>query len=122
MTGFPRSSVAAISAWTLSSPWMTPGMFIISPSPATPSQPSASRISSGPSSAPESSKPGSAGTQDGTARNTFSGRSLPSSSIQRIPSRPKTFAISWLSMKAVVVPCGSTASAKRVTVTITDST
>ena len=97
-------------------------MFIISPSPAAPSQPSASRISSGPSDAPASSKPGSAGTHDGTARKTLSGSPRPSSSIQRIPSRPKTFAISWLSMNAVVVPCGSTASAKRVTVTITDST
>ena len=48
MTGLPRSSVAAISAWMLSFPSMTPGMFIISPSPATPSQPSASRISAGP--------------------------------------------------------------------------
>ena len=101
---------------------MTPGMFIISPRPATPSHPSASRMSSGVMVAPASSKPGSAGTHDGTASSTLSCSSLPSSSIQRMPSSPRTLAISWLSMRTVVVPCGSTASAKRATVTIADST
>ena len=101
---------------------MTPGMFIISPRPPTPSHSSASRMSPGVIVAPASSKPGSAGTQDGTASSTLSWSLLPSSSIQRIPSSPRTLAISWLSMSTVVVPCGRTASAKRATVTIADST
>ena len=87
-----------------------------------PSQPSASRMSSGVMTAPASSKPGRAGTHDGTASSTLSASALPSSSIQRMPSRPRTLAISWLSMSTVVVPCGRTASAKRPTVTIADST
>src|SRR3954451_9859601 len=97
-------------------------MFIISPSAATPSQPSASSMSRGPISAPASSNPGSAGTHDGTASSTLSGSRRPSSSIHRIPSRPSTLAISWLSMRTVVVPCGITASAMGATVTIADST
>ena len=122
VTGRPASRTAPIISWVSASASYTPGMFIISPRAATPSHVSASRMSSGPRCAPASSKPGSAGTQDGTARRTFRGRPRPSSSIQRMPSRPRTLAISWLSMRTVVVPCGRTASANRATVTIADST
>ena len=66
VTGLPALSVTAISSCTAGSPAITPGKFIISPRPAMFSQLSASAISTGPRQAPASSRPGAAGTHDGT--------------------------------------------------------
>ena len=64
---FPALRVASISASIFSSPFATPGKFIISPRPMIPGQFIASATSSALSSAPGVSKPEADGTQDGTS-------------------------------------------------------
>ena len=95
MTTLSAARVAASSPWAWSVPASTPGKFIISPRPTTPSQVMESAISAGPTAAPVSSKPGTAGTQEGVVTMAFSGVRAASSIITCTPSRPSTLHTSW---------------------------
>ena len=88
-------SVSASSPWAWSAPASTPGKFIISPRPTTPSQVMDSAISSGPTKEPVSSKPGTAGTQEGVVTMAFRGVRAASSIITFTPSSPSTLHTSW---------------------------
>ncbi len=68
------------------------------------------------------SNPGAEGTHDGICTHTWIGCLAASSTINRTPLRPKTFAISCGSMNIPVVPRGATARTNSVTVTMPDST
>jgi hypothetical protein len=76
-----------------------------SPSPKTLSQERISWISLAERTAPGVSK-GLAGTQEGAMKKTRRGSSFVASIIHRIPSAPRTFAISWGSEITTVVPMG----------------
>ena len=60
-----------------------------------PSQVMDSAISAGPTAAPVSSKPGTAGTQEGVVTMAFSGVRAASSIITCTPGRPSTLHTSW---------------------------
>ena len=75
-----------------------------------PGQPMASATSSGLISKPVVSSPGAEGAHDGIWVKMFMGCSSASSCIIRTPASPSTLAISWGSVKIVVVPCGMTAA------------
>ena len=109
-------SHALILAMTSSSPLMTPGKFITSPSPRIHLFSFSSSISFTPILAPEVSR-FVAGTHDGIMKYTFSGVLKESSIINFIPSTPQTFAISCGSATTQHVPCGITAAANRLGVT-----
>ena len=66
-------------AWSVE--YNIPGKFIISPRPTTSSHFIVSATSSGPTAAPVSSNPGTAGTHDGVVTIFLSGVPLPSSII-----------------------------------------
>ena len=85
-------------------------------------QPIASATSAGPSSAPVVSSPGADGAQDGISTKTLIGCTIASSCISRTPGRPSTFATSCGSTNIVVVPCGITARANWLTVSMPLST
>ena len=72
----------------------TPGKFIISPRPTTESQVMLSETSLGPMALPVSSKPGTAGTQEGVVTMALSGVRRASSTMTLTPSRPTTLATS----------------------------
>ena len=61
---------------------------------------------------------GVAGTQEEAITNIASGEPFAQSSMKRIPSRPRTLAISCGSVTTVVVPRGTTARANSRGVTI----
>ena len=82
----------------------------------------ASATSSGPISAPGVSSPGADGAQDGISTKTLTGCTSASSCMSRTPASPSTFATSCGSTNIVVVPCGITARANSVTVSIPLST
>ena len=87
-----------------------------------PGQVIASATSAGPISAPGVSSPGAEGAQEGICTKTLTGCASASSCISRTPSSPSTFATSCGSTNIVVVPCGITARANSVTVSMPDST
>ena len=122
MTVLPAWSVSPTMAWVRSSEERMPGKFIISPKPTTLSQPMVPRMSSGPTEDPVSSKPGTAGTQEGVVTMAFKGVRLASSTMHFTPSRPSTLQISWGSIKMPVVPWGMTARAYSPTEIMEDST
>ena len=97
---------------------MTPGKFIISPSPMMLGHCMASITSSGVSSWPVFSNPGADGAQDGIWTKTLMRCCIASSCIRRTPSRPMTLAISCGSVNMDVVPWGITARANCVVVSI----
>ena len=70
----------------------------------TPGMSSRSSISAGPTSKPESSRPGAEGTVEGAVSSTRRGRDRQASARPRTPSMPRTLAISWGSAHTVVVP------------------
>ena len=88
-----------------------------SPSAMIPGQSSISPTSVGLSAAPAVSKPGSAGTQDGTPYRIVCGVPRPASIIQRKPGLPTTLTISCGSANTVVVPRGRVSQAKAAGVT-----
>ncbi|OPY40340.1 MAG: hypothetical protein A4E42_02183 [Methanoregulaceae archaeon PtaU1.Bin222] len=103
-------SIIGKSASFSQTPWSwpsTPGTFIISPSPITPSLPTNLARSFAVISAPPLSS-GVAGTHDGNIKNRSTGSPSRSSSIYRRPSTPQTFAISCGSATTVVEPCIAT--------------
>ena len=99
----PNRLAAAILPITTGSSLITPGKFITSPRPITPSSRSSASTSFTPKVAPEVSK-GEAGTQLGTVVYTLIGCSCASRNVSLIPITPRTFAISWGSFTTVVVP------------------
>ena len=73
-------------------------------------------------SAPGVSSPGAEGAQDGISTKTLIGCTAASSCISRTPASPSTFATSCGSVNIVVVPCGITARANWLTMSIPNST
>ena len=80
--------------------------------PQIPGISSISAISSAVTSYPDLSRPGAEGMVEGAAMHTCKGSPMALSVKARRPSIPQTLVISWGSAQTVVVPKGSTVSAK----------
>ncbi len=117
----PTASVSAISSCGRSCPPSTPTKFIISPKPITKGHVIDSAMSSAVMELPVSSKPGTAGTQDGVVTMALSGVRSTSCCMILTPSRPSTLQISCGSHITPAVPWGTTARAYSPAPSIDDS-
>ena len=94
VTVLPALSVSPVMACVSSTELMMPGKFIISPRPTTSSRRISEAISEESIVLPASSKPGTAGTQEGVVSMALSGVRAASATIRSTPGRPMTLQIS----------------------------
>lgn len=94
VTILPALSVSPVMRWVSSTELMMPGKFIISPRPTTSSRFISFAMSAEVIVLPESSKPGTAGTQEGVVSMALSGVRSASLTIRSTPLSPMTLQIS----------------------------